>query len=131
MATLRIVLIGLFLITTASAATLVVANKAEATVSLLDLESGKVVATLPAGQGPHEVAVSPDGARVLVSTYGTREREGSTLTVIDVPGASLVKTIDLGEYRKPHGVEWLDRRHGVHRPSLAFEGLARSRRSTP
>jgi len=89
------------------AATLVVANKAEATVSLVDLGSGKVVATLPVGQGPHEVAVSRDGRLALVANYGTGPQPGSTLTLIDVPDAKVVKTIDLGEYRKPHGLAWI------------------------
>jgi YVTN family beta-propeller protein len=86
------------------AATLVVANKAEATASLVDLASGKVAATLPVGTGPHEVAVSRDGRLALVANYGTGEKPGSTLTLIDVPGAKVVKTIDLGEYRKQHGM---------------------------
>jgi YVTN family beta-propeller protein len=89
------------------AATLIVANKAEATVSLVDLASGKVAATLPVGTGPHEVAVSRDGRRALIANYGTAETQGSTLTLIDVPAARVVKTIDLGEYRKPHGMVWI------------------------
>jgi YVTN family beta-propeller protein len=89
------------------AATLVVANKSDATVSLVDLGSGKVVATLPVGQGPHEVAVSRDGRLALVANYGTASAPGSTLTLIDVPAAKVVKTIDLGEYRKPHGLTWI------------------------
>lgn len=92
----------------AQGATLVVANKSEATVSLLDVESGEVVATLPSGNGPHEVGISPDGRRALVTNYGTRESRGSSLTLIDIPAATVTKTIDLGEYRAPHGVAWID-----------------------
>jgi YVTN family beta-propeller protein len=99
---------ALFVVTGANAATLVVANKAEATVSLIDLEQGDVVATLGTGEGPHEVGRSPDGRFALVTNYGTRERAGNSLTLIDIVAASAVKTIDLGDYRKPHGVEWLD-----------------------
>jgi YVTN family beta-propeller protein len=104
----------LFLITTImlapalQAGTLVVANKSEATVSLLDQASGDVVATLPTGGGPHEVGISPDGRFALVTNYGTREGAGNSLTLIDIPAANAVKTIDLGEYSKPHGVEWID-----------------------
>lgn len=94
-------------LTSAQAATLVVANKAEATVSLVDLESGQMRATLPTGEGPHEVAVSPDGRLALVSNYGTRQAPGSTLTLLDVAAAQVVRTIDLGEYRRPHGLAWL------------------------
>lgn len=102
----------------AAAATLVVANKAEATVSLVDLASGEVRATLPTGQGPHEVAVSPDGAMALVADYGGRQ-PGSTLTVVDVAGARVVRTIDLGEHRRPHGIAFLP---GGERALVTAEG---------
>ncbi len=95
------------------AATLIVANKAEATVSLVDLARGKVVKTLPVGTAPHEVAVSPDGRRALIANYGTREQPGSTLTLIDVPGAKVVKTIDLGAHKRPHGMVFLDGRRAL------------------
>lgn len=92
----------------ADSSTLVVANKAEATVSLIDLDSATVVATLPTGVGPHEVGISPDGRFAMVTNYGNRESSGSSLTMIDIGAASVVKTIDLGEYLSPHGVEWID-----------------------
>lgn len=94
-------------------ATLVVANKAEATASLINLESGEVVATLATGEAPHEVGISPNGQFGLVSNYGTREKPGHSLTLIDIPAAQVVKTIDLGEYHRPHGVEWLDDERAV------------------
>src|SRR3990172_11890570 len=92
--------------------TLVVLNKAEATASLIDLTSGKAVATVPTGEGPHEAAASPDGRTVLAANYGSRETPGSSLTVIDVPGARVVRTIDLGPGCRPHGLVWLDGRRG-------------------
>lgn len=95
-----------------AAGTLVVLNKAEASASLIDLASGKVAATLPTGDGPHEAAVSPDGRLALCANYG-RGTAGSTLTVLDVPGAKVVRTIALGEYRRPHGVHWLDGRRAL------------------
>jgi YVTN family beta-propeller protein len=106
------ILAGLALSGAARADTLVVANKAEATVSLVDLPAGKVVATLPVGTGPHEVAVSPSGKLALIANYGGPEPagEGSTLTLIDVPAARVLKTIDLGEYHRPHGMVFLDER---------------------
>ena len=92
----------------ASAGTLVVANKSEATVSLVDTETSEIRATLPTGNAPHEVDVSPNGRFALVGNYGTREEPGSSLTVIDVAAAKVVKTIELGEYLRPHGIVWLD-----------------------
>lgn len=94
--------------------TLVVGNKAEASVSLVDLGSKRVIATLPTGKGPHEVAVSPNGRLALIADYGGGpEEHGSTLTVIDLPTARVVKTIDLGEHRRPHGLVWLDGRRAL------------------
>ena len=87
--------------------TLVVLNKSEATASLIDLETGKVRATLPTNFGPHEAATSPDGRLALVGNYGSREKPGSSLTLIDVPAAKVIKTIDLGEYQRPHGMLFL------------------------
>lgn len=87
--------------------TLVVLNKSEATASLIDLVTGEVAATVPTGAGPHEAAVSPDGRLAVATNYGTGPEPGSTLTVIDIPGARVVRTIDLGEYRRPHGIVFL------------------------
>jgi DNA-binding beta-propeller fold protein YncE len=101
---------ALLLAPVAQGATLAVANKAEATVSLIDLDTGDVVATLPTGEGPHEIGISPDGRFALVTNYGTRQGDGNSLTLIDIPTASVVKTIDLGDYHRPHGVGWLDNR---------------------
>ncbi len=97
----------------AGAATLVVANKAEATASLIDLATGQVTAILPTGEGPHEVAVSPSGKLALITDYGTREKPGSTLTLLDVPAARVVRTVSLGEYRRPHGAVWLSESRAV------------------
>ncbi len=98
----------------ASAATLVVANKSEATVSLVDIATREIRATLAVGEGPHEVAVSPDGRLALVGIYGTRAAPGSSLALIEIPAARVARTIPLGEYRRPHGIVWLaDNRRAV------------------
>ena len=103
----------------AGAATLLVANKSEATVSLFDLPAGALRATLPTGEGPHEVAVSPDGRRALVTDYGTRDTPGDSLTLIDIPRARVLATIPLAGGSRPHGVEWLDDR----RAAVTVEGI--------
>ena len=92
--------------TSVAADTLVVLNKSEASASLIDLDTGNEVARLPTGEGPHEVAISPDGRTAVVCDYGVRGAPGNTLTVIDVPSAKVTKTIDLGAYTRPHGIEY-------------------------
>ena len=94
----------------AMSATLVVANKSEASVSLHSLPDGQEVARLPTGEAPHEVAVSPDGRLAVVTNYGTRAAAGGTLTVVDIVNAAVVRTITLAKASRPHGIEWLDER---------------------
>jgi DNA-binding beta-propeller fold protein YncE len=86
--------------------TLVVTNKSPATATIIDVASGRTLATLPTGQGPHEIVITRDGSTAVVTDYGAREG-GSTLTVIDVPGKRVVRTIALGENRRPHGIVFL------------------------
>lgn len=113
MRTLLAVVVAAGVARAVAADTLVVLNKSDATASLIDLARGAAVATLPTGQAPHEVDVSPDGRLALVANYGTRTAPGSTLTVIDVPGARVVRTIDLGAHKRPHGVKWIDGRRAA------------------
>jgi DNA-binding beta-propeller fold protein YncE len=87
--------------------TIIVTNKGPATATLVDAASGTVLATLPTGNGPHEIVVSRDGRTAVVTDYGTGPAPGSTLTVIDVPGLRVGRTIPLGEYRRPHGIVFL------------------------
>src|SRR5688572_27534632 len=87
--------------------TLVVTNKGPATATIIDVASGRTLATLPTGQGPHEVVVSRDGRVAVVTDYGAQGPGGNTLTVIDVPGLRVARTIDLGQYRRPHGIAFL------------------------
>lgn len=86
--------------------TLVVLNKAAATASLIDIASGRTVATLPTGTGPHEMLVTRDGRWAVGADYGARVG-GNTLTLIDIPGKRVAKTIDLGSYTRPHGLAFL------------------------
>lgn len=83
---------------------LVVTNKSEATATFVELTSGRVLATLPTGQGPHEITLSSDGGTAVVTDYGGG---GRTLTVIDVTSRRVARTVDLGSYHAPHGIAFL------------------------
>lgn len=93
--------------------TLLVANKSDDTVDLIDLNSGRSVATLDTGHAPHEIAVSPDGTLAVVSNYGDREAPGSSLTVIDVESSAVWRKIDLGAHTRPHGVAFVGSRRVI------------------
>lgn len=86
--------------------TLVVTNKSAANASIIDVASGRILATIRTGDGPHEVAMTADGSLAVVTDYGG-QGGGQTLTVIDVPGRRVARTIDLGEHRRPHGIAFL------------------------
>lgn len=87
--------------------TLLVLNKSDHTLSLIDLATKASRATIPTGKHPHEVAVSPDGKTAAIANYGNAREPGSSLTVVDVANRKAIKTIDLGEYRRPHGIVWM------------------------
>jgi hypothetical protein len=84
---------------------LVVANQQGASATILDASNLSTVATVPVGNGPHEVAMSLDGRWAVVTNYGDQTAPGNTLSVIDLYDQSphVVRTIDLGQYARPHG----------------------------
>jgi DNA-binding beta-propeller fold protein YncE len=86
------------------AGTIVASNMNDNTATVLDAATGRLLATLPTGEGPHEVAISHDGRWATVSNYGVRGKPGSTITVIDVVRRAVDRTIDLHEYQRPHGM---------------------------
>jgi YVTN family beta-propeller protein len=66
--------------------TVIVVNQASDTVTLIDLATLEAYRHVAVGGGPHEVAVSPDGRRAMVSNY--RKRGGGpqkTLSLISLP----------------------------------------------
>lgn len=95
------------------AGTLLVANKTDDTVDLVDPATGTSRATLPTGHAPHEIAVSPDGGVAVISNYGDRAQRGSTLTVVDVRRSKVLRTIDLKRHEHPHGLAWLSKKRVV------------------
>ncbi len=89
--------------------TLLVLNKSDDTVDLINLSTGKSELTLPTGDGPHEVAVSPDSQWAVVTNYGRANHPGNSLTVIDLNKKEVKKTLNF-EYQAPHGIEFISDR---------------------
>ena len=105
---------GLVMSATAGAQTLVIGNKEANTVGFVDLAAGEMVLTRETGRGPHEVAISPNGATAAIVAYGTGPAPGHTLELFDTAAATSLKTIDLAPHTRPHGIAWLpDGRHLV------------------
>jgi YVTN family beta-propeller protein len=86
---------------------LIVLNKEDATLVTVDPATGKVLGTVPTGEGPHEVAVSADGKRAFVGNYGSRS-PGTSLSVIDLVAMKELRRVDVSPLWRPHGVFFHD-----------------------
>ncbi|MBX5495688.1 MAG: beta-propeller fold lactonase family protein [Bryobacteraceae bacterium] len=79
--------------------------------------NGELQATVPVGRHPHEIVVSRDRRYAYTSDNGTMRIEqpgtgGNTASVIDLKARKRVGEINLGNYRRPHGLA-LDPEKGI------------------
>ncbi len=80
---------------------LFVAGKFGNTLAKVDLASGEAVARVDSCANPHELATSPDEAHVALACYG-----GRTVDIFRTSDLGKVKSIELGENARPHGIVW-------------------------
>lgn len=94
--------------TQASSGLLLVTNKADQTLGIIDPVAGVQLATVKqSGYTGHELVASPDGRTAYVPIYGDAGvgrpgSDGRTLDVIDLASRRIVTTIDLGRPERPH-----------------------------
>ena len=87
---------------------LLVANKGDQSLSIVDPGSGSEVARVPVGGiTGHEVAASPDGQTAWVPIYGNSGvgkpgTDGSVISIIDLKKRARSGEIDLGVPTRPH-----------------------------
>ena len=87
---------------------LLVANKGDHTVGLIDPPSGRQIATVDTGgTTPHEVIASPDGRFAYAPIYGNSGvglpgTDGSSLAVIELATRKVVGRVDFGHGVRPH-----------------------------
>jgi len=86
---------------------LLVLNKADHALAIVDPASGQVVARVGVGEGPHEVTVTGDGTYAFVGNYG-QQTPGHTISVIDLIGQKEVRRVDLGPLGRPHGMFFVE-----------------------
>jgi len=82
---------------------LLVLNKEDATLSIIDPGTLKTVAQILTGEGPHELAVSDDGKMAFVANYGGRT-PGNSISVMDLVAQKEIRRVELGALRRPHGI---------------------------
>jgi len=89
-------------------ALLLVANKGDHTVSLIDPKAGQQLSTVDVnGVTGHELIASPDGRFAYVPIYGDSGvglpgSDGSKLAVIDLAARKLAGNVDFGHGVRPH-----------------------------
>jgi YVTN family beta-propeller protein len=92
----------------ASSGLLVVANKAEHTLGIVDPATGKQLATVAeGGVTGHEVIVSPDGKTAYVPIYGDSDvgkpgTDGTNMVAIDIASRKVIGNLDFGRGVRPH-----------------------------
>jgi len=87
---------------------LLVANKGDRSLGIVDPESGRQVATVAEGDTTgHEVAASPDGHIAYVPIYGNSGvgkpgTDGRNMVVIDITTRKVIGNVDFGHGVRPH-----------------------------
>lgn len=91
-----------------SQSVLLVANKGDQTLGIVDPRAGQQVATVAEnGTTGHEVAASPDGRTAYVPIYGNSGvgqpgTDGQNMIAIDIASRKVVGNVDFGHGVRPH-----------------------------
>lgn len=91
-----------------SSPALLVLEKSDRTMAIVDPGSLKVIARVPAGEDPHEVVASSDGKFAYISNYGAFGTPQHTLSVVDIQEQKPLPPVNLGALLAPHGLAFVD-----------------------
>jgi YVTN family beta-propeller protein len=78
---------------------LIILNKGDNAMAIVNPANGKVIASIPVGQNPHEAAVSSDGKLAFSSNM-----QGNSISVIDLAAQKEIHRVELPNLRAPHGL---------------------------
>lgn len=101
-------LVGVMSVAQTPSPALLVLEKEDKSLAIVDPQSLKVVGRAAAGDDPHEVVATEDGKFAYVSNYGAFAKPGNTLSVVDLVAQKTLPPVDLGALRAPHGLEVAD-----------------------
>ncbi len=88
---------------------LLVLEKSDEKLAIVDPATQKVVGRVPSGGAPHEVIASDDGKFAYISNYASQEAgQLKTLGVVDLTAQKTLTPVDLGALRAPHGLAFGD-----------------------
>jgi YVTN family beta-propeller protein len=86
---------------------LLILEKSDDSLAIVDPANSRIVARVPAGQDPHEIVASPDGKLAYISNYGGLDSTLNTISVIDLAARKALPPINLGALRSPHGLDFV------------------------
>lgn len=101
-----LVILGAVLVASAQlpSPALLVLNKDDNTLAIIDPATNKIVGTAPTGKAPHEVAASSDGRFAYVANYGS-DQPGNSLSVIDLNTRKETR-VEVSPLMRPHGIAY-------------------------
>jgi len=85
---------------------LLVLEKSDSAMAIVDPATFKIVGRVPAGPDPHEIVVSSNGQLAYISNYGGLDSNLNTITVVDISARKPQPAIQLGALRSPHGLDY-------------------------
>jgi YVTN family beta-propeller protein len=83
---------------------LLILNKVENTLAIVDPVTLRVLGKVATGEGPHEVVASADGRTAYVANYGVQGKAGNSISIIDLNARREIKRLELGPLLRPHGI---------------------------
>ncbi len=83
---------------------LLVLDKEDAALAIVDPATGKVAGRVPVGYQPHELVASSDGRFAFASNYGDGQKPGSTISMIDLADQKETRRVDVSPMQRPHGL---------------------------
>ncbi|MBV9867037.1 MAG: YncE family protein [Abitibacteriaceae bacterium] len=83
---------------------LLILNKRDRSLAIVNPTTRQVVARVPAGEDPHEVVASSDGKFAYISNYGGPGSNLNTLSVVDLVAQKALPAINLGALHSAHGL---------------------------
>jgi YVTN family beta-propeller protein len=107
-ASMMLLLTGAFSCAQNPSPMLLVLEKDDKSLALVDPASLKVIARVPAGEDPHEIVSSADGRFAYISNYGAFRSPQHTLSVVDLAARKALPPVDLGALLAPHGLSMVN-----------------------
>jgi YVTN family beta-propeller protein len=87
---------------------LLVINKGDNTLAIIDAATLNILGTAPTGPDPHEVVASADGKLAYITNYNAGNGFANSLSVVDLVARTALPPIDLGALARPHGITLSD-----------------------